>query len=149
MSKYPAPLKDINFILTHGVGFDKIGALPGCEEVTADLAEAILDEAVKFSANVLSPLNRSGDIEGAKWDQGKVTTPKGFKEAYWKYIEGGWSLLAGPAEYGGQGRPPTIAIPGSEMVGSANMAFKLCALLPKGAAEALGPQGSKNLQAPY
>ncbi len=149
MSEYAAPLKDINFILKHVVGLEKIGALPGCEEVTVDLAEAILEEAGKFSANVLSPLNRSGDKEGAKWDKGVVTTPTGFKEAYWKYIEGGWSLLSGPTEYGGQGLPHTIAIPVSEMLGSANMAFKLCPLLTNGAVEALVLHGSAQLQKTY
>ena len=142
MSEYVAPLKDMSFILKHVVGLEKIGTLPGCEEVTNDLADAILDEAGKFSAAVLSPINRSGDVEGAKWNNGVVTTPKGFKEAYAKYVEGGWSLIAGPTEYGGQGLPHTIAIPVSEMLGSANMAFKLCPLLTNGAVDALVAHGS-------
>ena len=149
MSEYIAPLKDISFVLKHVVGLERIGKLPGCEEVTDDLAEAILEEAGKFSGNVLSPINRSGDREGAKWNDGVVTTPKGFKEAYWKYIEGGWSLIAGPTEYGGQGLPHSIATPVSEMLGSANMAFKLCPLLTNGAVEALVAHGSQQLKDVY
>ncbi len=143
MSEYAAPLKDISFVLKHVVGLSAIGKLPGCEEVTDDLADAILDEAGKFSGNVLSPINRSGDLEGAKWNNGVVTTPKGFKEAYGKYVEGGWSLIAGPTEYGGQGLPHSIAVPVSEMLGSANMAFKLCPLLTNGAVDALVAHGSQ------
>ena len=90
MSEYRAPLKDMSFVMKHVVGIERIGKLPGCEEVTADLVDAIFEEAGKFSGNVLSPINRSGDIEGARWSNGTVTTPKGFKDAYQKYVDGGW-----------------------------------------------------------
>lgn len=146
MSEYVAPLKDISFVLKHVVGLARIGKLPGCEEVTDDLADAILDEAGKFSGNVLAPINRSGDVEGAKWNNGVVTTPKGFKDAYAKYTEGGWSLIAGPSEFGGQGLPHCISTPVSEMLGSANMAFKLCPLLTGGAVEAFVSNGSQALK---
>ena len=146
MSEYIAPLKDISFVLKHVVGLGAIARLPGCEEVSDDLADAILEEAGKFSGNVLSPINRSGDLEGAKWNNGVVTTPKGFKDAYLRYIEGGWSLIAGPTEYGGQGLPHAISTPVSEMLGSANMAFKLCPLLTGGAVEALVSHGSQALK---
>jgi alkylation response protein AidB-like acyl-CoA dehydrogenase len=149
MSEYRAPLKDMSFVLKHVVGLEQIGKLPGCEEVTPDLVDAIFDEAGKFSGNVLSPINRSGDVEGAKWSNGVVTTPKGFKDAYLKYIEGGWSLIAGPAEYGGQGLPHCISTPVSEMLGSANMAFKLCPLLTGGAVEALVHHGSQQMKDTY
>ena len=146
MSEYIAPLKDISFVLKHVVGLERIGKLPGCEEVSDDLADAILEEAGKFSGNVLSPINRSGDVEGATWHDSVVTTPKGFKEAYAKYVEGGWSLIAGPTEYGGQGLPHSISTPVAEMLGSANMAFKLCPLLTGGAVEALVEVGSPALK---
>jgi len=149
MSEYHAPLKDMSFVLKHVVGIERIGKLPGCEEVTPDLVDAIFDEAGKFSGNVLSPINRSGDMEGAKWSNGTVTTPKGFKDAYLKYIEGGWSLIAGPTEYGGQGLPHCISTPVSEMLGSANMAFKLCPLLTGGAVEALVHHGSQQMKDTY
>ena len=146
MSEYIAPLKDISFVLKHVVGLGEIAKLPGCEEVSDDLADAILEEAGKFSGSVLSPINRSGDLEGAKWHDGVVTTPKGFKDAYRRYIEGGWSLIAGPTEYGGQGLPHAMSTPVSEMLGSANMSFKLCPLLTGGAVEALVSHGSKALK---
>ncbi len=149
MSEYSAPLKDISFVLKHVVGLERIAQLPGCEEVSDDLADAILDEAGKFSGAVLSPINRAGDTEGAHWNSGVVTTPKGFKEAYNKYVEGGWSLIAGPTEFGGQGLPHTIAIPVSEMLGSANMAFKLCPLLTNGAVDALVEHASQQIKDIY
>ena len=146
MSEYNAPLKDINFLLQHVIGLEQIAKLPGCEEVTADLVSAIFDEAGKFSKEVLAPINRSGDMEGAKISNNVVTTPKGFKEAYWKYVEGGWSLIAGPTEFGGQGLPHIVSTPVSEMLGSANMAFKLCPLLTGGAVEALVSHGSQAMK---
>jgi alkylation response protein AidB-like acyl-CoA dehydrogenase len=149
MSTYTAPLKDISFVLKHVVGLDEIGKLPGCEEVTEDLVDAIFSEAGKFSAEVLAPLNRPGDLEGAKIANGVVTTPKGFKEAYWQYVEGGWSQLEAPVEFGGQGLPHVVATPVSEMLGSANMAFKLCPLLTLGAIEALDQHGSPELKAKF
>jgi 3-(methylthio)propanoyl-CoA dehydrogenase len=149
MSTYTAPLKDITFVLKHVVGLQEIGKLPGCEEVTDDLVEAIFSEAGKFSGEVLAPLNRSGDIEGAKIANGVVTTPKGFKDAYWKYVEGGWSGLEAPVEFGGQGLPHVVATPVSEMLGSANMAFKLCPLLTLGAIEALDAHASQAMKEKY
>ena len=146
MSEYVAPVKEMSFVLKDVIGIDRIGKLPGCEDVTADLVDAIFDEAGKFSASILAPLNRSGDEEGAKWNNGVVTTPAGFKEAYQKYIDGGWSAIKGPTEYGGQGLPHCIAIPVSETLGSANMAFKLCPLLTGGAVEALVQHGSPMLK---
>ncbi len=146
MSQYTAPLKDISFVLKHVVGLSDIAKLPGCEDVTDDLVDAIFSEAGKFSSEVLAPLNRSGDQEGAKISNGNVTTPKGFKDAYWKYVEGGWSGLEAPVEFGGQGLPHVVATPVSEMLGSANMAFKLCPLLTLGAIEALDQHASQELK---
>jgi len=136
MSAYAAPLKDISFLLRDVIGLAQITQLPGCEDVTDDLVTPILEEAAKLATNVLSPINRSGDKEGAKWVAGVVTTPAGFKDAYRQYSEGGWSALAGPVKFGGQGLPHSVAIPVSEIIGSANMAFKLCPLLTNGAVEA-------------
>jgi 3-(methylthio)propanoyl-CoA dehydrogenase len=146
MSEYVAPLKDITFLLKHVVGLERVGKLPGCEDVTEDMVAAILDEIGKLATNVLSPLNRSGDKEGAKWNNGAVATPKGFKEAYWQYAEGGWSALSGPTEFGGQGLPHSVAIPVSEIIGSANMAFKLCPLLTNGAVDALEEHASQEIK---
>ncbi|MBL8521029.1 MAG: acyl-CoA dehydrogenase [Betaproteobacteria bacterium] len=146
MSTYTPPLKDISFLLNDVIGLDRVSGLPGCEEVNAELAAQILEEAGKFAAGVLAPLNRSGDLEGAQWKDGVVTTPKGFKDAYRQYVEGGWSALAGPVEFGGQGLPHAIAIPVSEMLGSANMAFKLCPLLTNGAVDALATHATQDVK---
>ena len=103
MSQYKAPLNDISFVLKHVVGLGDVAKLAGCEDVSDDLVDAIFSEAGKFAAEVLAPLNRSGDTEGAKIANGVVTTPAGFKAAYGKYIEGGWCGLEVSTEYGGQG----------------------------------------------
>ena len=93
MSAYVAPLRDMRFVLNELAGLDQIAKLPGCEEATRDTVDAILEQASKFASEVLDPLNYSGDQEGSKWDDGAVTTPKGFKEAYRQYVEGGWGAL--------------------------------------------------------
>ena len=149
MSQYVAPLNDITFILKHVVGLDEVAALPGCEDVSADLLDAILSEAGKFSSEVLAPLNRSGDIEGAKISNGVVTTPAGFKDAYGKYTAGGWCGLEVPTEFGGQGLPHLVATPVAEMLGSANMAFKLCPFLTLAAVHALDQHASQALKDIY
>jgi 3-(methylthio)propanoyl-CoA dehydrogenase len=146
MSDYIAPLKDITFLLKHVIGIEQIGKLPGCEEVSEDLVTSIMEEVGKLATNVLSPINRSGDKEGAKWNNGVVTTPAGFKDAYWQYANGGWSALPGPVEFGGQGLPHTVAIPVSEVIGSANMAFKLCPLLTNGAVDAMMEHASQEIK---
>ena len=87
MSSYTAPLKDMHFVLTELAGLDKVAALPGYEEASADVVEAILDESAKFTSGVLAPLNFSGDQEGAQWAEKVVTVPKGFKEAYSQFVE--------------------------------------------------------------
>ena len=149
MADYIAPLKDMQFVLQELAGLGEVAKLPGCEEVSAELVEQILEENGRFSSEVLSPLNRSGDAEGSKWADGKVTTPKGFKEAYKKFIEGGWNALQFPPEFGGQGLPKLVATPVMEMWKSANMSFSLCPLLTGGAIEALLLRGSDALKAAY
>jgi 3-(methylthio)propanoyl-CoA dehydrogenase len=146
MSEYVAPIKDMNFILKHVVGLEEVAKLPGCDEVSGDVVEAILEEASKFANEVLSPLNAIGDKEGAKLANGVVKTATGFKDAYWKYSEAGWNQIASPTEYGGQGLPHVVATAVGEMWGSANMAFKLCPLLTHGAVEALEQHASKELK---
>jgi len=111
MSDYVAPLKDMRFVLTELAGLDQVARLPGCEEVSVELVEQILEESGKFCSEVLAPLNQSGDDEGSKWDNGSVTTPKGFIAAYKQFVEGGWNALQFPAEFGGQGLPKLVATP--------------------------------------
>jgi alkylation response protein AidB-like acyl-CoA dehydrogenase len=142
MSEYRAPLRDMHFVLHELAGLADIARLPGCEEVNAELVDQILEQGSKFATGVLSPLNRPADEEGSHWDKGRVTTPKGFKEAYKQFIEGGWNALQAPAEYGGQGLPKIVSTPLVEMWKSANLSFSLVTMLTAGAAEALILRGS-------
>jgi len=149
MSNYAAPLKDMQFVLTELAGLDKVAALPGYEEATADVVEAILDESAKFTGGVLAPLNRSGDEEGATWADKAVTMPKGFKEAYAQFVENGWNALSGNPEHGGQGLPKVVSAAVQEMWKSSNMSFSLCPLLTLGAIEALELAGTDAQKAMY
>jgi alkylation response protein AidB-like acyl-CoA dehydrogenase len=142
MSNYTAPLKDMMFVLTELAGLDKVAALPGYEEASLDVIEAILDESAKFTGGVLAPLNYSGDQEGAKWADKSVTMPKGFKEAYAQFVDNGWNALSGNPEHGGQGLPKVVSAAVQEMWKSANMSFSLCPLLTLGAIEALELAGT-------
>ena len=149
MSGYIAPLDDMRFVLRALVGLDEIARLPGCEHATPDLVDQVLEEAGRFAANELAPLNASGDREGSRLENGVVFTPAGFKEAYRKFTDGGWTSLAFPAEWGGQGLPWTVATAVSEMWHSANMAFGLCPLLTEAAADALLKLGSDEQKRRY
>ena len=143
MAEYIAPLKDMRFVLTELAGLDQVADLPGYEEATPDVVDAILDEAGKFANGVLAPLNRVGDREGARWADKAVTTAPGFKDAYRQFAENGWGALDCPTEFGGQGLPKLIAATVAEMWRSANHAFSLCPLLTRGACEALELSGSQ------
>ncbi|MFV3076962.1 acyl-CoA dehydrogenase [Niveispirillum fermenti] len=142
MTAYNAPLQDMRFTLNHVVGLPQVATLPGFDVVTPDLADQVLDEAAKLARDVLAPLNRVGDQEGAKLDNGVVRTASGFKDAYWKYAEGGWNAVPFDPEYGGQGLPWTLALPIQEMWASSNMSFSLCPMLNQGAVELLQAHGS-------
>ncbi len=146
MAEYAAPVKDMQFVLKHVVGLDQVNTLPGCEEVTEDVVDAILEEAAKFAGEVLSPLNAIGDRTGAILKDGVVTTAPGFKDAYWQFVNGGWGNVVSPPEYGGQGLPGLLSTPVEEMWGSANIAFKLCPMLTLGAVEALHRNASEELK---
>ena len=142
MSIYFAPYKDMLFVMRELAGLDKVSALPGYEEATPDMVEVILDEAGKFATEVLAPINHSGDEEGARWADKAVTMPKGFKEAYQQFVEGGWNGVAGNPEHGGQGLPKLVAAAVQETWKSSNISFYLCPLLTLGAIEALELCGS-------
>ena len=142
MSTYTAPLQDMQFVIKELVGLADITAMPDCAEVTGDLVDAVLDEAAKFATGVLDPLNHTGDKTGARFADGSVTTPPGFKEAYRQFIAGGWNGLSGEAAYGGQGLPHVVSMPVQEMWNSANMAFCLCPMLTSGVLEALKLKGT-------
>jgi alkylation response protein AidB-like acyl-CoA dehydrogenase len=149
MSAYQAPLKDMRFVLRELAGLEEIARLPGYEEATSDIVDAILAEASKFASGVLDPINISGDREGSGWHDGEVRTPHGFREAYQQFCQGGWNALPFEPEWGGQGLPRLVSTPVQEMWKSANMSFSLCPLLTQGAIEALLLRGSRELQHAY
>src|ERR1700674_1801443 len=152
MPIYKAPLEDVSFLLNDVFQIDRYDNLPGFSDASADVREAILSEAAKLSEEVLQPLNRTGDLEGCtRHDDGSVTTPKGFKEAFKQVAEGGWLGLSAPTEYGGQGLPVTLSQAVNEFQCSANMAFSMYAGLTMGATAALmvhGKPEQKNMFVP-
>ena len=149
MSSYQAPLKDMKFVLNELAGLGEVAKLPGFEEATPDTVDAILEEASKFASEILDPINYSGDQEGSKWADGEVRTPKGFRDAYKKFCDGGWNALPFEAEWGGQSLPRLVSTPVQEMWKSSNMSFSLCPLLTQGAIEALLLRGSDELKDRY
>ncbi len=149
MSTYNAPLQDMQFVIKDLVGLADITAMPDCAEVTDDLVDAVLDEAGKFASEILDPLNRGGDKDGAKFADSKVTSSPGFKEAYRQFIAGGWNGLSGETAFGGQGLPHVVAMPVQEMWNSANMAFCLCPMLTSGVLEALKLKGTPEQKEKY
>src|ERR1700757_298816 len=146
---YAAPLADMRFVLEEVAELEELARLPGWEAATPDLAETILDEAAKLAGNELAPLNQPGDRAGSVLENGVVRTPAGFREAYARYVEGGWNGLAFDPEYGGQGLPLSLAIPGAEMWNSACMSFALCPLLTVGAVELLQAHGADEQKRRY
>jgi len=149
MSDYRAPVKDMRFVMDELAGFKELSRIAGYEEATPDLADAILEEAAKFTGEVLAPLNRVGDKEGCKLTPNGVTTPVGWKEAYKQFCDAGWNGISSPADFGGQGLPDTLGIAVKEMVCSANLSFSLGPLLTTGAVEALITCASDELKAIY
>ncbi len=139
---YVAPVKDMLFVINELAGLAQVNALPGLEEATAETVEAVLEENAKFCGEVVAPLNVIGDREPSFWHDGKVTTTKGFKEAFKSFAEAGWQGIQHPPEFGGQGLPKLVAAPCTEMLNSANVSFALCPLLTDGAIEALLTAGS-------
>ena len=141
MSSYQAPLRDMQFVLRELAGLEDVAKLPGYEEVL-DVAEPILEEAATFASEVLDPINQTGDKEGCTWNDGNVTTPTGFKEAYAQFAKAGWIGLPVPAQYGGQGLPALMLGPTLEMWNAANIGFANGPLLNQGAIEAIELVGS-------
>ena len=146
---YTAPLTDMRFLLEQVTGLDTISQLPGCEDATADTVVAVLDEAGRFAAGVLAPLNSVGDRAGSSLEDGKVITPQGWKEAYQQFAEGGWVGLGLSPDYGGQGLPKCVATPVWEMWFSANTAFTMLPQLNTGESEAILLAASDELKSTY
>ena len=144
MSEYIAPLPEMTF-LVNGL----MGTKNSDSDIDKDMVEAILEEASKLASGVLSPINRLGDIESSILKDGRVITPKGFKEAYKQYCDNGWNSVPFPEKYGGQELPWLIAFPIQEMWQSANMSFGLCPLLNQGAVDAILSHGTEEQKEIY
>src|SRR5262249_30040620 len=123
---YSAPLKDMRFVLEHVAELDQIARLPGGDVAQAELVGQILSEASALAEKEVAPLSRRGDEEGSRLENGVVRTPQGWREAYRKYVDGGWNSLTFDPDFGGQGVPWLVATAVNEMWQSANMAFALC-----------------------
>ena len=149
MSDYKVPVKDMRFAMGKIVGLAEIRSLPGFEDATPDMADAILEEAARFTSEALAPLNCLGDTEGCKLGANGVVTPAGWKEAYKAFCDGGWNGMGSPAAFGGQGLPETIGIAVKEMTASANLSFSLCSMLTGGAVAALLTCASDELKTVY
>ncbi len=149
MSDYQAPLDEMRFVLNAVADLGTIASLPGYEEATPDLAEAILEEAGKLAAEVLGPLNHAGDQAGSVFENGVVRTPDGFREAYGQYVESGWNALPFEPDYGGQGLPWALTTALQEMWNAANMSFAVNPLLTQGTVELLQSHGSDAQKSTY
>lgn len=150
MPEYKAPIRDIQFVREEVLNYgDHYAKLPGCEEVTPDLVEAITNEAGKFAENVLAPLNRTGDEEGCQLSEDGVSTPEGFKEAYQQFIDGGWPSLSSPTAYGGQELPGSLDLIVTEMNGQANHAWTMYPGLSAGARNTILAHGTEQQRETY
>ncbi|EPY01653.1 acyl-CoA dehydrogenase C-terminal domain-containing protein [Magnetospirillum fulvum] len=149
MASYTAPLRDMRYVLFDLMEGDGLATLPGFEDFTRDLIDPVLDEAAKVCEQVLHPINRSGDEEGCTFENGVVRTPKGFREAYTLFREGGWTSISCDPAHGGQGWPKSVGILIEEMICSANLSFGMYPGLSHGAYVALHAHGSDELKETY
>lgn len=146
MPQYSAPLQTVQFLLHDVIGMARLTALPQYAEVNRELADAILEAAGTFMAEEIFPLNVGSDTVGCKWDNGVVTAPPGFKEAYQKYTEMGWSGLSAPTQYGGQGLPTVLNTLVGEFLAASNLSFSLYPGLTQGAINAVLHHGDDKLK---
>jgi alkylation response protein AidB-like acyl-CoA dehydrogenase len=146
MSEYQAPLKDMQFVINELAGLDSLTQLPGFEDATPDMVEAILDQSGVLANEVFSPLNQSGDEHGTHIEDGVVVNPPGFKEAYQQFVENGWQGIDQTVDYGGQGLPFLVGAATAEMWYASNMALALCPLLTSGAIGAIEKHADEALK---
>ncbi|RJG12320.1 acyl-CoA dehydrogenase [Pseudomonas cavernicola] len=149
MPDYKAPLRDMRFLIDEVFDFHASYAALGASDATPDMVNAILEEGAKFCEQVLAPLNRSGDEEECQFNNGEVSTPKGFKEAFAQYAEGGWMSLAADPNYGGQGLPHSLGLLISEMVGASNTSWGMYPGLTQGAMSAIHAHGTEEQKQAY
>ena len=149
MPVYQAPLQNIRFILHDVLGSEQLAALPGYGEATRDLVDSIIEEGAKICEEMLFPLNQSGDKEGCTWNNGAVTTPAGFKEAYAAFAEGGWCGVSADPDFGGMGLPQLVNTVMQEMICSANFSFGMYPGLSQGAYHALELHGTEEQKETY
>src|SRR5437868_12910695 len=143
---YAAPIADMRFAATRLAGFDEIARLPGGEDLSESLLAHILEEGGKFAAGVIAPLNRVGDQQGSRLENGVVRTPDGWADAYRAFVAAGWNAVPFDHDYGGQGLPWLVAMALQELWHSASMAFALCPMLTQAAIEAINHHGSPALK---
>lgn len=146
---YRAPLQELHFVLEELLGSSRLSALPAFADYSGEMAGSVLEGAARFAEEVLEPLNRKGDVEGARWTPEGVVSAPGFKEAYAQFAADGWTQLGAPAEFGGQTAPRVLQTAVQELWGSSNLAFKLCPMLSFGAAHALMLRGSPEQKARF
>ena len=149
MNEYHAPLADMKFVLRELVDRELLAQLPDFSEMTMDVAESVLEEAARFASGVLSPLNQIGDVQGARWQDGRVLTADGWRQAYTRFVADGWGALSCPAQFGGQNLPRVLSALVEEMWNGANVAFALCPMLTRGTVDAIELRGTEGLKDTY
>ncbi|CAG4882815.1 3-methylmercaptopropionyl-CoA dehydrogenase [Georgfuchsia toluolica] len=146
---YMAPLDDLNFVLNEVLDYQRLFSLPAYEHADVKLAGAVLNESARFNEEVLGPLNSIGDEIGSRLENGRVKTPPGFRDAYWKYVEGGWPALDLPLEFGGQALPLTLQAACAEMVNGACVSFGMLPLMERAATRLLLAHAPRDIVAAY
>ncbi|MEN9431037.1 MAG: hypothetical protein RJA86_1896, partial [Pseudomonadota bacterium] len=150
MAQYKAPLRDMQFVLHDMLNIENhYASIPAFADTNRELVDSVLEAGAQFCENELSPINRSGDEEGCQYNDGEVSTPKGFKEAYKKYVELGFGSLSAPVEHGGQGLPPSLGVVMSEMMGTANWSWGMYPGLSHGAINTVEAHGSAEQKEVY